>query len=52
MTFSDIVYEQAEGVVTITIDRPHRLNALSVATVNEMIAALTQATRTARSGSS
>ncbi len=43
MSFDDIVYEQAEGVVTITIDRPHRLNALSVRTVNEMIAALTQA---------
>jgi len=42
MTFNDIVYEKAEAVVTITIDRPHRLNALSVRTVNEMIAALTQ----------
>lgn len=42
MTFNDIVYEQAEAVVTITINRPHRLNALSVRTVNEMIAALTQ----------
>ena len=43
MTFNDILYEKAEGAVTITINRPHRLNALSVATVNEMIAALTQA---------
>jgi len=43
MSFDDILYEQAEGVVTITIDRPRRLNALSVQTVNEMIAALTQA---------
>ena len=43
MTFNYILYEQAKGVVTITINRPHRLNALSVATVNEMIAALTQA---------
>ncbi len=43
MTFNDIVYEKAEAVVTITINRPHRLNALSVQTVNEMIAALTQA---------
>ena len=43
MTFSDIVYEQAEGVVTITIDRPRRLNALSVQTVNEMITALKRA---------
>lgn len=43
MSFDDIVYEKAEGVVTITINRPRRLNALSVATVNEMIAALTQA---------
>jgi 1,4-dihydroxy-2-naphthoyl-CoA synthase len=32
MTFNDILYEKAEGVVTITINRPHRLNALSVAT--------------------
>ena len=43
MTFDDIVYEKADGVVTITIDRPRRLNALSVQTVNEMITALTQA---------
>lgn len=43
MTFNDIVYEKAEGVVTITINRPRRLNALSIATVKEMIAALAQA---------
>lgn len=43
MTFNNIVYEKTEGVVTITIDRPHRLNALSVRAVNEMVTALTRA---------
>lgn len=43
MTFNNIVYEKTDGVVTITIDRPHRLNALSVRAVNEMVTALTRA---------
>jgi enoyl-CoA hydratase/carnithine racemase len=43
MTFSNILYEQAEGVVTITINRPQRLNAISMEAVNEMMAALAQA---------
>ncbi|OGO46612.1 MAG: hypothetical protein A2W34_02815 [Chloroflexi bacterium RBG_16_64_32] len=43
MTFGNILYEQAEGVVTITINRPQRRNALNIDTVNEMMAALAQA---------
>ena len=43
MSFSNILYEEAAGVATITINRPHRLNALNIDTVHEMIAALGQA---------
>jgi 2-(1,2-epoxy-1,2-dihydrophenyl)acetyl-CoA isomerase len=43
MSFSNILYEEAVGVATITINRPHRLNALNIDTVHEMIAALGRA---------
>lgn len=43
MSFNDIVYEAAQGVATITIDRPQRLNALSIDTINEMMVAMDQA---------
>ncbi len=43
MTYSNILYEKAGGAVTITINRPQRLNALNIETVNEMIAALVDA---------
>src|SRR3990172_8560448 len=43
MNFNNILYEEAVGVATITINRPHRLNALNIDTVHEMIAALGRA---------
>lgn len=43
MTFNNIQYEKAAGTVTIVINRPRRLNALNIETVNEMMTALSQA---------
>lgn len=43
MTFNNILCEQAEGLLTLTINRPHRRNALSVGTVGELVLALRQA---------
>lgn len=43
MSLNNILYEKAGGAVTITINRPHRLNALNIETVNEMMGALAQA---------
>ncbi len=43
MTFDNILYERAEAVATITINRPQRLNALNIETVHQMMAALAQA---------
>src|SRR3972149_400847 len=43
MTFNNILDEEAVGVATITINRPHRLNALNIDTVHEMISALGRA---------
>src|SRR3970040_2984807 len=43
MSFGNILYEEAAGVATLTISRPHRLNALNIDTVHEMIAALGRA---------
>lgn len=43
MSFNDILYDQQAGVATITLNRPQRLNALSVNTIHEMISALDRA---------
>ncbi len=43
MSFDNIVYQKAAGVATITINRPHRLNALNIDTVREMMTVLSQA---------
>ena len=40
MTFEDIRYAVAAGVATITLDRPDKLNAAHVGTLEELIAAL------------
>lgn len=42
-SFTDIVYEKAEGIAKITINRPHKRNAFRPETVNEMILAFTDA---------
>lgn len=38
-TYEDIIYEKAEGVARVTINRPHKRNAFRPQTVNEMIEA-------------
>ena len=43
MTFRDIVYDNAEGIATITINRPKVLNAFRAETVDEMIEAFQDA---------
>lgn len=43
MQFEDILYEKAEGIATITINRPQVLNAFRAQTVDEMIKAFADA---------
>ncbi|MBT3930666.1 MAG: 1,4-dihydroxy-2-naphthoyl-CoA synthase [Rhodospirillaceae bacterium] len=43
MSFDDILYETTDGVATITINRPDKLNAFSGHTIEEMIEALQDA---------
>lgn len=43
MLFDNILYEERDGMVTVTLNRPQRLNALSVDTINEVMRALAQA---------
>lgn len=43
LKFEDILYHKAEGMAKITINRPHKRNAFRPETVNEMIAAFTDA---------
>ena len=43
MAFEDILYEKADGVATITINRPKVLNAFRAETVEEMLAAMRDA---------
>ena len=43
MAYEDILYERADGVATITINRPDKLNAFRGKTVEEMIDALQDA---------
>lgn len=40
MNFETIIYEKKEGIATITLNRPHKLNALSLATYEELDRAL------------
>jgi naphthoate synthase len=42
-TYTDILYDKAEGIARVTINRPERRNAFRPETVNEMIAAFTDA---------
>lgn len=41
--FEDVLYEVADGIATITINRPEVLNAFRVKTVNELISAFKRA---------
>lgn len=43
MTYENLLYEVADGIATITINRPRVLNALNRATVRELEAAFTAA---------
>lgn len=45
MSFENVIVERTGPVTTITINRPHRLNALSIAAVHELIQALNDAGR-------
>lgn len=49
-TFDDIIYEKAQGIAKITINRPHKRNAFRPQTVTEMIEAFTDARDDARIG--
>jgi enoyl-CoA hydratase/carnithine racemase len=40
MAYSDILYEKANGIARITINRPSRLNAIRIETYEELTAAL------------
>lgn len=48
--FEDIIYEKAEGIAKITIDRPHRRNAFRPETVHEMYEAFSNAREDPRVG--
>ena len=41
--YEDIIYEQADGIAKVTINRPHKRNAFLPQTINEMIDAFTDA---------
>ena len=43
MTYQDILYAARDGVATITINRPDRMNALRIGTYDELIEALREA---------
>ena len=43
MSFSNLLIADAEGIRTITINRPEQLNALNRATISELDQALDQA---------
>lgn len=41
--FEDIIYEKADGIAKVTINRPHKRNAFTPQTVSEMIEAFSDA---------
>ncbi|WP_137388362.1 enoyl-CoA hydratase-related protein [Rhodoligotrophos defluvii] len=43
MTYEDLTYEKADGVVTICLNRPDKLNAARVETHDELLTAFTRA---------
>jgi len=43
MPYSDILYDKRDAIATITINRPHAMNAATIKTYDEMIDALRDA---------
>jgi enoyl-CoA hydratase/carnithine racemase len=43
MAFETLLYEAADGVATITLNRPDRLNAVNTTVIRELVAALDEA---------
>ena len=43
MAFETLLYDQADGVATITLNRPDRLNAVNTTVIRELVAAFDQA---------
>ncbi len=43
MEFKDILYDKKDGIVTITLNRPKSMNAMSTNTISEIARALTEA---------
>jgi enoyl-CoA hydratase/carnithine racemase len=43
MAFETLLYHQADGVATITLNRPERLNAVNATMIRELVAAFDQA---------
>src|SRR5208282_1710066 len=43
MAYEQIIYEVADNIATITLNRPEKLNAFTALMMNEMIGALDQA---------
>jgi 2-ketocyclohexanecarboxyl-CoA hydrolase len=43
MTYEDILYDESDGVVTITINRPEKYNAFRGKTCEELINAFNRA---------
>ena len=45
MVYRDILFERLDGIATITLNRPDKLNTVSVATLEELVDALSEADR-------
>jgi enoyl-CoA hydratase/carnithine racemase len=43
MAFETLLYDQADGVATVTLNRPERLNAVNTTVIGELLAAFDQA---------
>jgi enoyl-CoA hydratase/carnithine racemase len=43
MAFETILYDRADGVATVTLNRPERLNAVNTTVIRELVAAFDQA---------
>ena len=43
MPYNDILYDKRDSIATITINRPHAMNAATIKTYDEMIDALRDA---------
>ncbi|RPH82919.1 MAG: enoyl-CoA hydratase, partial [Candidatus Rokuibacteriota bacterium] len=43
MAFETLLYDEAGGIATVTLNRPDRLNAVNATVIRELVAALDQA---------